>query len=119
MGIIGNLLWFVFGGWMASLFWAVVGLFWCITIIGIPVGIQCFKFSALSAFPFGREVLFSTEPVSLVINILWIFFGGIELALFHGIIGLLLCLTVIGIPFGRQHFKLARLALVPFGAKIR
>lgn len=119
MGILGNLLWFLLGGWLSAIGWLLVGLFWCITIIGIPVGVQCFKFAGLSAFPFGREVLYDTRPVSLIINILWLIFGGIELAVFHGITGLIFCITIIGIPFGKQHFKLAQLALLPFGTKIR
>ena len=119
MGILGNLLWFVFGGWIAALGWAFFGVLWCISIIGIPVGIQCFKFAGLSAMPFGREVYFDTRPVPVIINIIWIFLGGIEMALLHGIIGVIFCLTIIGIPFGRQHFKLAKLALLPVGARLR
>lgn len=119
MSFIGNLFWILFGGWIAALGWFVVGLLWCITIIGIPIGLQCFKFSALSLFPFGKEVYVATDTPKVLINVLWIIFGGIELAFTHLVIGIILYITIIGIPFGKQHFKLAKLALFPVGAKVR
>lgn len=119
MNFFGNLLWLLLGGLVGAFGWLIIGLFWCITIIGIPIGVQCFKFAALTLFPFGAEIDIDTTTVSVVINVLWLIFGGIELAIVHGVIGIILCLTIIGIPFGRQHFKIAKLALFPFGAKIR
>ena len=119
MGCIGNILWFIFGGFLAGLSWFVIGLLWCITIVGIPVGVQCFKFAKLSFCPFGKEVEFGGGPVRLLLNILWLFFGGIELALEFAAFGLILCATIIGIPFGLQMFKLAQLALMPLGAKVK
>lgn len=118
MGCLGNLLWFLLGGGIAGFVWIIAGCLWCITIIGIPIGLQCFKFASLSFLPFGREVVYDVGAVSLLLNILWIIFSGIELALMHALFGLILCVTVIGIPFGLQHFKLAKLALMPFGAKV-
>lgn len=118
MSIIGNIIWFLFGGILAGLAWFLFGLLWCCTIIGIPVGLQCFKLGQLSFFPFGKDVEVSGETTSLVLNILWLIFGGVELAVTHVVFGLILCCTIIGIPFGLQHFKLAKLALLPFGAKI-
>lgn len=118
MKFLGNIIWFVFGGFISFLSWIFIGLLWSITIIGLPVGIQCFKIARLSAWPMGRDVIVSTEGSSLFFNLIWIIFGGIEIAATHMIIGLLLCLTIIGIPFGQQHFKLAKLALFPFGADI-
>ncbi len=118
MGCLGNILWFVFGGAVSGLSWLVVGCLWCITIVGIPVGTQCFKFAALSFFPFGKDVQYRGGAVSLLLNIIWIILSGIPLALEHLAIGLVLCITVIGIPFGLQHFKLAKLALMPFGAQV-
>ena len=109
MGCLGNILWFVFGG-------AVSGL--SITIVGIPVGMQCFKFAALSFFPFGKDVRYGGGAVSLLLNIIWLIVSGIPLALEHLILGGLLCITVVGIPFGMQQFKLAKLALMPFGAEV-
>lgn len=118
MKFIGNILWFIFGGFISFLAWMLIGLLWSITIIGLPVGIQCFKIARLSAWPMGRDVIVSANGSSLLFNLLWIVFGGIEIAASHLFIGLILCLTIIGIPFGRQHFKLAKLALFPFGANI-
>ncbi|MGX6977676.1 YccF domain-containing protein [Vagococcus elongatus] len=118
MSCLGNIIWFIFGGFLGGLGWTIVGLIWCVTIIGIPVGLQCFKLAGLSFWPFGKEVVYDSSGVSFLINILWLIFGGIELAIAHCISGLLLCLTIIGIPFAMQSFKLAKLALMPFGARV-
>ncbi len=119
MSCLGNIIWFVFSGFWTGLFWFFVGCLWCITIIGIPIGLQCFKIACLSLWPFGKEVYFGNSSSNLLLNILWIIFGGIELAIVHVITGLILCVTIIGIPFARQSFKLAQLSLMPFGARIR
>lgn len=119
MSIIGNVIWFVFGGFILGLSWLIVGFLWCVTIVGIPVGMQCFKLASLAFLPFGREVEFGGGAVSLLLNILWLIFGGFELAVASAVLGLLFCITIVGIPFGVQHFKLAKLALFPFGASIR
>lgn len=119
MGCLGNLLWFVFGGCISGLSWLAAGCLWCITIIGIPIGLQCFKFAGLSFFPFGKEITYGGGAVSLFANIIWLIVSGIPLAVEHAVIGLVLCMTVIGIPFGLQQFKLAKLALMPFGATVR
>lgn len=116
--ILGNILWFVTGGFLSALSWFVFGLLWCVTLIGIPVGIQCFKFAVLSCCPFGKHVRWGGGTVSFIVNLLWIILSGVPLAAEHAVIGLLMCLTIIGIPFGKQHFKLARLALMPFGAEV-
>ena len=118
MSCLGNLLWFIFGGFVGGLGWLLAGCLWCITIVGIPVGMQCFKFAQLSFFPFGREVQYGGGAGSLLLNIFWLLLSGIPLALEHLIIGMIMCVTVIGIPFGMQHFKLAKLALMPFGSAI-
>lgn len=118
MGCLGNVLWFVFGGVFSGLSWCLAGLLWCITIVGIPVGMQCFKFASLSFFPFGKEVRYGGGAGSLLLNIIWLIVSGVPLALEHAVFGVLLCITVIGIPFGMQHFKLAQLALMPFGAEV-
>lgn len=121
MNFIGNLLWIVFGGLLMAVIYFFLGIVYCVTIIGIPVGIQAFKMAKLSFFPFGAKVVDNPDPMSLwhlFLNILWIVFGGVEVALMHAVIGLVLCVTIIGIPFGKQHFKLAVLALMPFGKKI-
>lgn len=119
MGCLGNLLWFIGGGLWMSLGWALVGLLWCLTIVGIPIGVQCFKFARLALFPFGKEVVYGGGAGSLILNLLWLLFGGLALALEAAVLGALFCLTIIGIPFGLQCFKLAKLALMPFGAQVR
>ena len=118
MGCLGNLLWFIFGGAISGLSWGLLGCIWCITIIGIPVGMQCFKFASLSFFPFGKEVDYGGGAGSLLLNIVWLLVTGLPMALEHILFGLVLCVTIIGIPFGLQHFKLAKLALMPFGADV-
>ena len=119
MRVLGNILWLIFGGFINGLSWLLAGCLWCITIIGIPIGIQCFKIAGLTFFPFGKEVDYGGGLGSFLLNIFWILLSGIPLALEHLVCGLILCITIIGIPFGLQQFKLAKLALMPFGARIR
>ena len=118
MGCFGNLLWFIFGGCISGLSWCLAGCLWCITIIGIPVGVQCFKFASLAFFPFGKEVIYGGGVGSLLLNIIWLLVSGIPLALEHLALGIVLCITIIGIPFGLQQFKMAKLALMPFGTMV-
>ncbi len=118
MSCLGNLLWFVFGGFISGLSWMLAGCLWCISIVGIPYGIQCFKFASVSFFPFGKEIVYGGGAVSFLVNVIWILISGIPLAIEHITIGCLLCVTIIGIPFGLQQFKLAKLALMPFGTSI-
>lgn len=118
MGCLGNTLWFLLGGAIMGISWAVVGVLWCLTIVGIPVGVQCFKFAELAFFPFGREVVFGGGAGSVLLNLLWLIFGGLALAVEAAAVGILFCITVVGIPFGLQCFKIAKLALMPFGARI-
>ena len=118
MTIIGNILWFIFGGFISGLSWFVAGLLCCISIIGIPLGLQCFKFSSLSFFPFGRNVIYGGGVPSLFANILWLIFCGIPMAIENTLFGVLWCITIIGIPFGLQFFKIAKLSLLPFGSKV-
>lgn len=118
MNFLANIIWFILGGWYTGLSWLVLGLLWCITIVGMPLGIQCFKFAKLSACPFGKDVQYGTSAGSLLLNILWIVLTGVPMAIEHALTGLFLCCTIIGIPFGVQHLKLAKLALMPFGASV-
>ena len=118
MSCFGNVLWFLFGGLLMGLSWLAVGLLWCVTIVGVPVGMQCFKFAELSFSPFGREIVYGGGVTSFLLNLLWLLCGGLALAAEAAAIGLLLCVAVVGIPFGLQCFKLARLALTPFGASV-
>ena len=118
MSILGNILWFVCGGFLSGISWFLAGLLWCVTVVGIPVGVQCFKFAKLSCCPFGKDVEWSSGAVSFLVNVIWIVVSGVPLAIEHLGIGLVMCVTVVGIPFGLQHFKLAKLALMPFGADV-
>lgn len=119
MGLLGNILWMICGGLVNAISWLLTGCLWCVTIVGIPVGVQCFKFAELSLCPFGKEVAYGGGAGSCLLNIIWLFVSGAALALEHAAMGLILCITVIGIPFGLQQFKLAKLALLPFGAVVR
>lgn len=119
MKFLGNVLWFIFGGVISGLTWWIVGCLWCITIIGIPIGRQCFKIAGLSFFPFGKEVIYGGGAASLIANIFWLILTGIPMAIANAVWGCVLCVTIIGIPFGKQFFKLAKLSLMPFGATIR
>ena len=121
MNFIGNILWVVFGGFLISLYYALMGLLFCLTIIGIPFGMQLFKMAGLALWPFGHDVTpgpSDTGCLSILMNVIWIIFGGIEIALAHVTLGITFCITIIGIPFGIQHFKMALLALIPFGKNI-
>ena len=101
-----------------GLTWLVAGIIWCITIVGIPVGMQCFKFASLAFFPFGKEIEYGGGTGSLILNMIWILLTGLPLAIEAAVIGCVLCITVIGIPFGLQCFKIAKLALMPFGSRV-
>jgi uncharacterized membrane protein YccF (DUF307 family) len=121
MKIIGNLLWLILGGIVIAVEYMIGTLALMITIIGIPFGLQTFKMSWLAIWPFGRESRIhsrSSGCLYILMNVIWLLFGGIWIALTHAIIGLILCITIIGIPFGLQHFKLTSLALSPFGRDI-
>ncbi len=118
MRTLGNIIWFLFGGLICGFSWFLAGIIWCITIIGIPWGLQCFKFAAMSFFPFKKEIQYGGGAPSLILNIIWLLISGIPLALEHLAFGVIFCITIVGIPFGMQFFKLAKLALMPFGAEI-
>lgn len=118
MKAIGNLLWFLFGGFLSGLSWLFSGVLWCLTIVGIPYGTQCFKFAGLAFFPFGKKVEFGGGAVSFVANVIWTIFFGIPMAIGNFLFGCLWCLTIVGIPFGKQFFKLAKLSLAPFGSRV-
>ena len=117
MRLIGNILWFILGGIWLGLSWLLLGILLCITVIGIPFGLQCFKAATLTFAPFGKEVnvQFNEHPIA---NILWVIFFGWEMALGYLISGVICCITLIGIPFGLQAFKMMKLAFLPFGADI-
>ena len=117
MRTISNIIWLITGGWFLALFWSVFGIILSITVIGIPFGIQCFKAAKLSLFPYGKKVAvdFFKHPI---INLIWIFIGGWEMAIAYFIAGIVSCITIIGIGRGIQCFKLMKFAFAPFGAKV-
>lgn len=122
MNSLGNIFWLLLGGIIIALIYYVVGLLMCITIIGIPFGVQLFKLGTYALWPFGHQIVDKpNEPgcLSIVMNLLWILTGWWEVALLHAIFGLICCVTIVGIPFGVQHFKMALASVFPFGKEIR
>jgi len=118
MRTLGNVLWLLFSGLWLALGYGLSGVALCLTIVGIPFGIQAFKLAGFTLWPFGRKVIEARGGggvLSVVFNILWLLLFGWELFLGHLATGVLLCLTIVGIPFGIQAFKLSVLALWPFG----
>lgn len=120
MRLLGNIIWFVFGGVEIALEYFIAGLALCVTIVGIPFGLQAFKLGQLAIWPFGAHVTKSTSTgcLSAVMNIIWFFVGGFWIALTHLGFGLLFALTIVGLPFAKQHFKLMHIALLPFGRTV-
>lgn len=121
MNFLGNLIWLVFGGIIIAIEYFIGSLVLMITIVGIPFGIQTLKMASLSLWPFGRDTVVHSRAsgcLYLIMNIIWLLTGGIWIALTHAVFGVLLCITIIGIPFGLQHFKLTAIALSPFGRDI-
>lgn len=121
MKTLGNVIWVIFGGFMIAIEYFVAGFVLMLTIIGIPFGLQAFKLGILALWPFGSNVVedeSSSGCLSLFMNIIWIIIGGFWIALTHLFWGILFCITIVGIPFGKQHFKLIHLALFPFGKRI-
>ena len=121
MNLIGNLIWLIFGGLAAALGYIFGGFVLCLTVVGIPFGMQCFKLASLVLWPFGRRVVSTGSSMgclSLLCNIIWLIFGGLYTALVHRVFAFLLTITIIGIPFARQHLKLVELSLMPFGKQV-
>lgn len=121
MRLIGNILWLLLGGLHSALGYFSGSLALAMTIIGIPFALQTFKLGILCLWPFGAKVKKGSSPTGCIripMNIIWFLFGGIGACLNHVGLGVLLCITIIGIPFGKQHFKMAGLCLTPFGREI-
>ena len=108
MSTIANIIWIIFGGLFTAIWWCLAGLLFYITIIGIPLGRQCFKMASLTLAPFGKTIA----------NIFWLILAGLPMAFSYACLGVAYCITVIGIPVGLQCFKMAKLSLLPFGAKV-
>ena len=119
MKTIGNIIWLILGGLVEAIIWFVSGLFWSITIIGLPYGIQCFKMAKLQLWPFGRDVKQTNDSaLGFIANVIWVILFGWELALLNLISALIFAITIIGLPFAKQSLKLAKLSLMPFGKKV-
>ncbi|HHX76565.1 MAG TPA: YccF domain-containing protein [Acholeplasmataceae bacterium] len=118
MKVLGNIIWLLFGGLIAAALWFIFGILLMLTIIGLPFGLQLIKFSRLMLWPFGYDVTinFDKHPI---MNILWLLIVGLGGTFLYLVIGVVFCITIVGIPFGLQWFKLTKLSLLPFGAKIR
>ena len=122
MNLLLNIIWLILGGFIVVLAYLFGGILLCITIIGIPFGIQSFKLAGLALAPFGREVREKEPPggaLAVIMNIIWIILPGLELAVFHLVMALIFALTIIGLPIAAQHLKMTRLALLPFGFEVR
>ena len=121
MGFLGNLIWLLFGGFMIFIEYIISGLLMCLTIVGIPFGLQAFKLGILALWPFGSNIEYKENApgcLSTLLNIVWLLIGGIWIALTHLFWGILLGITIVGIPWAKQHFKLLSLALTPFGRRV-
>lgn len=122
MNQLGNILWFFLGGFIIVLLYLFGSFILIISIIGIPFGLQTLKMALFAMSPFGQEAIPGERAsgcLYLILNIIWIAVAGIEIALTHLLLALLLAITIIAIPFARQHIKMAGLALIPFGMDIR
>mgnify|MGYP001766228800 CR=1 FL=1 len=121
MNFLGNLIWLLFGGFVAAIGYFFGGIILCLTIFGIPFGIQCFKLAGFVLWPFGKKAVSTTSGsgcFAVLANVIWILVGGIAVTLNHLIMGAILYITIIGIPWAKQHFKLIEISLMPFGKKV-
>lgn len=124
MSLLGNIVWLIFGGFLAFLGYMIGGILLCISIVGIPFGLASFKMGVAVLTPFGKELRqvqrgAGSGCLALAINIIWLILVGWELALVHVVSGVVLCVTIVGIPFGMQHFKLIPVALMPFSYSLK
>lgn len=121
MKFTGNILWLLLGGFEAAIGYFTGSVALAITIVGLPVAMQTFKIGMLCLWPFGTEVRKTSSPsgcIRIPLNFIWLIFGGLWACLVHIFFGLLLCITVVGFPWGKQHFKMAVLSLAPFGKEL-
>lgn len=118
MRTVGNIIWIVLGGLLTAILWAAAGILFYITIVGIPLGRQAFKMAELTLAPFGKTIVYGGGAPSVLANIIWVIVIGLWEAMIYAIAGALFCVTVVGIPFGMQLFKMAKLSLFPFGAQV-
>ena len=118
MRTIGNIIWIICGGLVTAICWALAGILLCVTIVGIPLGRQALKMASLTLSPFGKTIVYGGGAPSLLANVVWVILIGFWEALAYAVAGMVACVTVVGIPFGLQFFKMAKLSLMPFGARV-
>lgn len=121
MSFLGNLIWLIFGGLIVAIGYIVGGILLCLTLVGIPFGLQSIKLGVATLTPFGKEVVVSRNegPVAMLFDILWIILFGWEIAIAHLTAAALLAITIVGLPFARQHIKLIPIAILPFQRDLR
>ena len=122
MSLFGNIIWLIFGGFISGVGYILGGASICMTIVGIPFGIQNIKLGFATMTPFGKENVVAPDAgstINTILNAIWVILFGWEIALSHLIHGLILAITIIGLPFAQQHFKLIPLALFPFGRQLK
>jgi uncharacterized membrane protein YccF (DUF307 family) len=122
MILIGNIIWLIFGGFVTGAGYIIGGIGICLTIVGIPFGVETIKLGIATMSPFGREIVEDDNPNSnlkIVLNVIWIFLFGWEIAMAHLVLAALFAISIIGLPFAEQHFKLVAIALFPFGRDLR
>ena len=122
MSLLGNILWLIFGGLFAGLGYILGGLLMCLTIVGIPFGIQSMKLGVATFAPFGKRIVEAPDangPLEIVLNVIWLIFFGWEIAMAHLVSAGILAITIIGIPFALQHVKLIPIALLPLGRSLQ
>lgn len=119
MSFLGNLIWFFVGGAFQAVIWFFAGILFSITIIGLPIGLQCFKFASLQWAPFGKEVVSANNGAgSFLLNAVWVLTAGWPLALANLTAAAAFAATIVGLPFAYQSLKLAYLSLMPFGKDV-
>ena len=120
MSVLGNIIWLIFGGLIAGAMYMIFGAVLCITIVGIPFGLQAIRLGRAVLAPFGKQVSAAENPstLKLVFDVIWIVLFGWEIAITHLTFAAVLAITIVGLPFAKQHVKLARVALLPFGARL-
>lgn len=122
MSLLGNIIWLIFGGFLTGLGYILGGLLLCLTIIGIPFGLQAIKLGTATMTPFGRQIIENDNPnsvINIILNVLWMIFVGWEIAVMHLVHAAILAITIIGLPFAKQHIKLIVMALFPFGRRFQ
>ncbi|VBB48249.1 conserved membrane hypothetical protein [uncultured Paludibacter sp.] len=122
MKTLGNVLWLVFGGFVSATQYVVSSVGMMVTIVGIPFGLQTLKLAALMLWPFGAKITDKPNKsgcLSFIMNVIWILIGSIWISITHVLLGVLFAITIVGLPFAKQHFKFARLAFTPFGKDVQ